>query len=53
MSQEMLDRLKPGLGVSDDQIYPVDGLLDLADLRQIAQLDRPTLKAEPWRPVTR
>ena len=52
MSQEMLDRLKPGLGVSDDQIYPVDGLLDLADLTQIVQLDRPTLKAEPWRPVT-
>jgi polyphosphate kinase len=52
MSQEMLDRLKLGLGVSDDQIYPVDGLLDLADLTQIVQLNRPTLKEEPWRPVT-
>jgi polyphosphate kinase len=52
MSQEMLDRLKPGLGVSDDQLYPVDGLLDLADLMQIVKLDRPTLKEEPWRPVT-
>jgi polyphosphate kinase len=52
MSQEMLDRLKPGLGVSDDQIYPVEGKLDLADLTQIVQLDRPTLKEEPWRPVT-
>ena len=52
MSQEMLDRLKVGLGVSDDQIYPVDGLLDLADVMQIANLDRPTLKEEPWRPVT-
>jgi polyphosphate kinase len=52
MSPEMLDRLKPGLGVSDDQIYPVDGLLALADLTQIVQLDRPTLKEEPWRPVT-
>ena len=52
MSQEMLNRLKAGLGVSDDQIYPVDGLLDLADLTQIVELDRPTLKAEPWRPIT-
>jgi polyphosphate kinase len=52
MSPEMLSRLKLGLGVGDDEIYPVDGLLDLAKLTQIAQLDRPELKEEPWRPVT-
>jgi polyphosphate kinase len=52
MSPEMLSRLKIGLGVQDDQIYPVDGLLDLADLMQLSQLDRPDLKYEPWRPVT-
>jgi polyphosphate kinase len=52
MSPEMLARLKVGLGVGDEQVYPVDGLLDLADLSQIAALDRPDLKFDPWRPVT-
>ncbi len=52
MSEGMLESLKSGLGVEDDQIYPVDGLLDLADLREIATLDRPDLKDEQWRPVT-
>ena len=40
-------RIKAGLGARDDQIYPVDGLLDLADLNQIVDLDRPDLKEEP------
>jgi polyphosphate kinase len=52
MSDEMLARLKRGLGVGDDEIYPVEGKLDLADLAQIAALDRPDLKNEQWRPVT-
>ena len=52
MSDEMLRRIKIGLAASEDQIYPVDGLFDLADLDQIVALDRPDLKEEPWRPVT-
>jgi polyphosphate kinase len=52
MSAEMLARLKLGLGVSDEQIYPVEGMLALADVSQIADLDRPDLKNEQWRPVT-
>ena len=48
----MLERLKRGLAVADDQIYLVDGLLDLADAMQIARLDRPELKDDPWVPVT-
>jgi polyphosphate kinase len=52
MSPEMLTRLKQGLGVDDDQLYPVDGKLDLADLTEIVALDRPELKNEQWRPVT-
>ncbi len=51
-SSAMLDRLKRGLAVPDDQIYLVRGLLDLADAMQIAELDRPELKEEPWVPVT-
>jgi polyphosphate kinase len=52
MSTAMLDRLKEGLGVSDAQVYPVNGLLDLDDAIQIADLDRPELKDEPWAGVT-
>ena len=51
-SAAMLERLKRGLGVADDQIYLVRGLLDLADAMQLAQLDRPELKDDPWVPVT-
>ena len=36
----------------DDQIYEIEGLLDLADLMQLTRLDRPDLKHEPWVPVT-
>ena len=39
---------RDGLGASADQVYPINGLLDLADLDQIAALDRPELKDEPW-----
>jgi polyphosphate kinase len=52
VSSHMLDRLKRGLGVTSEQIYMVGGLLDLADLDQLLDLDRPELKAEPWLPVT-
>jgi polyphosphate kinase len=52
MSEEMLRRIKAGLGARDDQVYRVDGLLDLADLNQIVDLDRPDLKEERWRGVT-
>jgi polyphosphate kinase len=51
-STRMLERLKRGLRVEDDQIYLVQGLLDLADLDQFLELDRPELKDEPWFPVT-
>ena len=52
MSESLLARLREGLDVSPDLVYPVHGLLDLADLTEIAQLDRPDLKDEPWVPVT-
>jgi polyphosphate kinase len=51
-SPKLLERLADGLGVGPAQVYEVDGLLDLADLAQIAALDRPELKDEPWVPVT-
>ena len=48
MSSRMVDRLKQGLGVTEDQIYRIQGLLDLADLSQLAALDRPDLKDDLW-----
>jgi len=51
-SRKMLDRLVAGLGATPDQVYEIEGQLDLADLNQIAALDRPELKDEPWLPVT-
>ena len=43
--------MKRGLRVSDDQIYLVPPPLDLAELTELAGLDRPELKYEPWSPV--
>jgi polyphosphate kinase len=51
VSNRMLDRLKRGLRATDDQIYLIAGLLDLAELQELVQLDRPDLKEEPWYPV--
>jgi len=52
MSSHMLGQLRRGLGVTADQVYPVSGLLDLADLSEIAELDFPELREAPWLPIT-
>jgi polyphosphate kinase len=51
VSSRMLDRLKHGLRATDDQIYLIAGLLDLAELQELVRLDRPDLKDEPWFPI--
>jgi polyphosphate kinase len=53
MSEAMLEQLQQGLRVPDDFVYPLDGMLDLADLGQLYRLDRPDLKNDPWVPVAR
>ncbi len=50
-SKAMVERLKAGLGVGNDQVYTVSGLLDLSEVNQISSLDRPELKDEPWVPI--
>jgi polyphosphate kinase len=52
MSSRMLGRLMTGLGIDEGEVYRIQGLLDLADLDQIAGLDRPELKDEAWAPRT-
>jgi polyphosphate kinase len=51
VSSGMLERLERGLGVTSDQIYLIQGLLDLADLQELVELDLPQLKDERWYPV--
>jgi polyphosphate kinase len=52
VSNRLLGRLIEGLGADQEQVYPIRGPLDLADLSQLAGLDRPDLKDEPWVPST-
>jgi len=53
MSQALRERLQQGLGVADELVYPITGLLDLEDADEFEDLDRPDLKEEPWTPVAR
>jgi polyphosphate kinase len=50
-SAEMVEQLARGLGADETQIYRIDSPLDLSELRELAALDRPDLKYEPWVPV--
>jgi polyphosphate kinase len=50
-SDEMVERLALGLGAEESQIYRIESPLDLADLMELAQVERPDLKYEPWVPV--
>ncbi len=43
--------LSKGIGVRDDDVYEVAGMLDLTALWQLVDLDRPDLKAPPYVPV--
>jgi polyphosphate kinase len=52
MSDRMLGRLVQGLDASAHHVYRIHGLLDLAELDQIAALARPDLKDEAWVPRT-
>ena len=51
-SEAMLDRLRTGLDAPADEMYLIDGPLDLADLMQLTRLDRPDLSVEPSVPIT-
>jgi polyphosphate kinase len=46
-SQAMVERLCQGLVAESDQVYEIHGPLDLADLDELLDLDRPELKFEP------
>jgi polyphosphate kinase len=52
ISQAMVARLAERLAVRTDAVYPMHGLLDLRDVNQLYDVDRPDLKYEPWVPHT-
>ena len=52
ISRAMVARLTERLAVRPDAVYPVHGLLDLREVMQLNDLDRPDLKYEPWVPQT-
>jgi polyphosphate kinase len=52
MTDEVRILLARELDVSDDDVYPMEGPLDLSGLWAVHGLDRPDLKDEPFVPVT-
>ena len=53
MSASMRHQLLAHLHADDAYVYAVDGLLDLADVVELAGLDRPELRYPEWQGVTR
>jgi polyphosphate kinase len=52
MGADVRNLLARELELDDSDVYAIDGLLDLGDLWNIADLDKPQLKYEPWMPLT-
>src|ERR671911_1749299 len=52
MSAEMREGILEGVDAAAEQLYPIAGLLDMADLMELARLERPDLKDDPWLAVT-
>ncbi len=44
--------LMRGLGIAPEDVYEISGMLDLTALHEIADLDVPSLRCDPWLPVT-
>ena len=49
---EVRELLLREIGLTESDVYPIDGPLDLSGLWAVHSLDRPDLKDEPWPPVT-
>ncbi|MBX3245520.1 MAG: polyphosphate kinase 1 [Acidobacteria bacterium] len=47
MPERMTKLLADGIGLSEQDIYRIDGFVDIPDLMQLYSLDRPALKEKP------
>jgi polyphosphate kinase len=52
MPEDVRAFLIEGLGLDSEDVYPVEGLLDLTGCAELARLDLPDLQFEPWEPTT-
>ena len=52
MSQKMVDILTTNLELDQNDVYRVDGPLDLSRVRALLGLERPALKDKPFTPLT-
>jgi polyphosphate kinase len=52
MSAEVLDLLMRELELQPQDVYQLDGLLDMGSVGVLTHLDRPDLKQETWTPTT-
>jgi polyphosphate kinase len=51
MPEQIRQLLLRELELDSDDLWEVEGLLDLSDCAELADLDLPALKYEPWEPV--
>ncbi|MDM7924340.1 MAG: polyphosphate kinase 1 [Pyrinomonadaceae bacterium] len=51
MPDKMLKLLTEGIGLGDQDVYRIDGFVDIPDLMQLYSLDRPQLKEKPIHPI--
>ena len=51
MSDEMAGYLMESIGVEPDDVYVLDGPLNIQDLNELYELDRPQLKARPLQTI--
>jgi polyphosphate kinase len=47
MPDKMLKLLETGIGLTGDDVYQIDGFVDISDLMQLYSLDQPALKDKP------
>ena len=52
MSADMRRLIVNGMKVDEEDVYTVPGPIDIDDLVQLTDLDRPDLKFEPWQSLT-
>jgi polyphosphate kinase len=51
VSDSVLELLGNELHIGAEDVYRVDGLIDFTHLDELASLDRPSLRFQPWEPV--